>query len=197
MITCFANGSFLLAPPPPTRPIGRLRVLSTEGDWEIRARVSANNTRYYSAPVRIRVRGNHPKPAADALDACAERLGFHLRLTTILPEDADVALFAKHLPALTDTPAAVPLRRAILLNDVVKAATPEARKEAIARLKAFRDTCSPLEREYTNLLLGVAYVKCKELDAARALVRDIPESSKLSRYIERAIARETRPKDKD
>jgi hypothetical protein len=185
-------------PPPGKGSVIRERlVFSTEGDWEIRAVVVADNTRHLSPAIRIRVRGSHPKPAADALNACAEQLGYRLRLPTILPEDADVALFAKHLPALADTPAAVPLRRAVLLNDVVKAANPEARKQAVGRLKEFRDKCSPLEGEYTNLLLGVAYVKCKEFDAARALIRDIPESSNLSISIARAINRETRQKDKD
>jgi hypothetical protein len=187
----------IFVPTPPGRVIRERYILSTEGDWEIRASVGANDTRYYSAPLRVRVTGGHPKPVADALVACAEPLTYLLRLPTLLPEDADVALFAKHLPALADTPAAVPLRRAILLNDVVKAATPETRKEAVARLKEFRDKCSPIQQEYTDLLLGVAYVKCKEFDAARVLIRDIPESSSLSIYIARAINRETRPKDKD
>lgn len=180
---------YTLHPPPGFVP---RRVFDAEGVWEVRAIVVSGRVVYRSAPVRIKVLGSRTKATADALDACAKSLDRGFSIPTGRPNAEDIALFTKYLPSLADTPAARPLRRYILLNEVATAPTAEARKAAVARVQEFRKKCPPLEQEYTDLLLGVAFVKAKDIAAARAVLRSSKdEISDIKQY----LIRETAPKD--
>lgn len=172
--------------PPGNKP--RRYALMAEGDWEVRAAVVSGETVYRSEPVTIKVRGTLPKPAAEALDACAESLDRVMSLPTLGPREDAVAEFEKHLDALAGTAAELPVRRAILLAAVVTA-KPEDRPAAVEKLKAFREKCSQVQKEYTDLLLGAAYVRAGDLDAARTMLKDLPDPSAIRYFIARSAGR--------
>lgn len=168
----------------PPRGVPRRYLFSTEGDWHIRAVVIAGAKSFRSAPVRIRVRGKLAKPAADALEVCSKPLSNWFELPFRLPEDDDVVMLGRHAPALAESTAATPIRLSKLLHDICQATTPKARMEAVTHVKEFRANCSPIQKEYTDLMLGVALVKSGDLAAARTLLKDITEMSSLKQYLE-------------
>ncbi|MBY0515242.1 MAG: hypothetical protein K2P78_15215 [Gemmataceae bacterium] len=167
------------------------RVFSIEGLWRVRAAVRVGNRTYYSPAALFEVKGRHAESTADALSACSERLSRWEAVPYVFPNDKDVLLFQKHQQSLSETQAGVSVRRALLLDKVIHADNPELRKQSINRVMQFRETCSSLQQEYTDLLLAVALVKCGEGKTARELLRTINESSALRDY----VARESRIKD--
>jgi hypothetical protein len=160
-------------------------VLAAEGEWQLRAGVVVDGTRWWSDPVRVVVRGRPPDRASEALEACAASLRVWTSAPVGLPEGDAITTFRKHAAALEGIDAAVPVRLAIHLADVSESKTAAARAEAVTRVRGFQKDSPPLWGEYADLLLAVAFVKAEDYSAARAQLRALKdEDSAIKRYIQ-------------
>lgn len=166
----------------------KLIVFASPGSWEIRAVVIAEGKPYYSVPVRVKVRCNTTDTEDDALKACYERLIFRMSLPTTRLDAKDFALFTKHVSAFNTSQVNIPMRRILLLYDIVHAGDLDERTESLSRLGAFQKKCTPLEQEYAELLLGVAYVQAKDFRSAQSVLKNSKDEwSMLKSHIVREL----------
>lgn len=173
---------------PNQTPMARERyAFDREGDWLVRAVVVANSKKFYSPEIAVRIRGTRGKAAEDAIEACADPLRLRLMVPSVQYDDKEIGIYRKHLPVLLGTPAELPLRRTLILDELRLASTPNERNLAVGRFKDFRATLSPLQQEYTELLFGIVLVQRKEIDAAREVLKTIADRSYLRDYIERGV----------
>jgi hypothetical protein len=153
-------------------------VFSAEGGWVIRASVLVGRRYYQSDPVEVKV-VRPPVGSERALAACEAELHHRLSHPTVLPEREDLATLEASLPLLADTNAGSAIRRLVKLGGVYLSRSVEDRRTGESEWADLRAKASPVQQEYMDLLLAIAYLKCKDYPSVRKQLKMISAASSL------------------
>ena len=153
-------------------------IFSRAGTWYIRATVAVESTTFHSEPVAIKVIERTDRSGA-ALDGCAKSFAFLLAHPIRPPTPEELEMLAKAEPELAGTNAAAAIQRMQLLGELHYAKSAEQREKCEVRLAEYTQKLGVVQKEYTELIRGIVFLKRKEYPQLRKHLKGISASSSI------------------